>query len=69
VQFYPPSCHFISPKSKYSLITLFSKTLNVCSSLNMKDQVSYPYNTTGKIIVLYLLIFTFKDSRQEDKRF
>jgi hypothetical protein len=32
------------------LSTLFSNILNLCSSLNVKDQVSHPYNTTGKII-------------------
>jgi hypothetical protein len=33
------------------------------------DQVSHPYKTTGKITVLYILIFIFWDSRREDKRF
>ena len=35
--------------------TLFSNTLNLCSYLNVRDQVSPPYNTTGNIIVRYVL--------------
>jgi hypothetical protein len=46
--------------------TLFSDTLSLCSSL--RDKVSLPDRTTSKIIVLYILIFMFLDSRQEDKR-
>ena len=34
----------------------FSNTLNLCSSLKVRDQVSKPYNTTGSIIVLYVLV-------------
>jgi hypothetical protein len=32
------------------------------------DQVPHPYKTTGRIMVLYILTFTFRDSRSEDKR-
>jgi hypothetical protein len=51
------------------LNTLFSKLLTLCSSLKLRDQVSHPYSTTGKITVLYILIFRFFDMRREDKRF
>jgi hypothetical protein len=51
------------------LSTLFSNTLSLCSSLNVRDQVSHPYSTTDKIIVLHVLIFEFLNSRREDKRF
>jgi hypothetical protein len=39
------------------LNTPFPNTLSLCFSLNVSYQVSHPYKTTGKIIVLYILIF------------
>jgi hypothetical protein len=50
------------------LSTLFSNTLSLCCSLNVRDQVSHPYKTTGRIVVLYTLTFTFLDRRREDRR-
>jgi hypothetical protein len=37
--------------------------------LNVRDQVSLPYRTTGKIIVLNILIFMFFESNREDRRY
>jgi hypothetical protein len=39
------------------------------STLNVSDQVSHPFKTTDKIIVIYILICIFLDSKIEDKRF
>jgi len=36
--------------------------------LNLRDQALYPYSSTDKITVLYILIFRFFDLRQEDER-
>ena len=51
------------------LSPLFSNTLSLRSSLNVSDQVSHSYKTTRKIIILYVLIFIFLDSKLDDKRF
>ena len=51
------------------LNTMFSNTISFLSFRNVNDQVSHPYKTTGKIIVLYIFIFKYFDSNLEDKRF
>jgi len=51
------------------LSTLLSNTFTLCFTLNVSNQVSHPYKTTGKIIVLYTLIFIFLNSKLQDKRF
>jgi hypothetical protein len=38
------------------------------SFLNVRDQVSHPYKTTGRIMVLHILTCAFLDSRREDKK-
>jgi hypothetical protein len=35
-------------------------------SRSVRDQVSHPYKTTGKIIILYILIFKYLERRRED---
>jgi hypothetical protein len=46
-----------------------SQTPCLCSSLNVRDQVSHPYRTRSKIIVLYIQIFMLLDSKREDQTF
>ena len=58
-------CSFLHSTVTLSLLgpnilnALFSNTLGLRSSLNVSDQVSHPYTTTGKTIVLYILIFKY----------
>jgi hypothetical protein len=67
MQFSPWSIFLLGPN--IFLKTLFSKTLSLCSSSKVRDQVSHPYSTTGKITILYILIFRFYDMRWEEERF
>jgi hypothetical protein len=47
------------------LSILFSNTLSLRFSLKVSNQISYPYKTTGRIIVLHILIFVLWDSKLE----
>jgi hypothetical protein len=58
----PTTSNFFS--QNILLSTLFSNTLCLCSFLNVRDQVSQPYKTTGRIILLYILIFMFLGVRR-----
>jgi len=48
--------------SSVYLSPLCWKTRCLCFSLNVRDQVSHPYETKGKIIVLYTSMSIFLDS-------
>jgi hypothetical protein len=63
----PVTSSLFGPNSLLS--TLFSNTLSLCSFLNVRDQVSHPCRTAGKIKVLYIQIVMLSHSRREDKRF
>ena len=71
-QYWVSSTNHLAPSSLCSLLhstvtssllgpnillnTMFSNTLSFLSSRNVSDQVSHPYKTTGKIVVLYEMI-------------
>jgi len=47
--------------------TSFSSTSSLCSSVNVRDQVSHPHKTRDKIIVLGILVCVFLDNKREDE--
>jgi putative component of membrane protein insertase Oxa1/YidC/SpoIIIJ protein YidD len=65
MQFSPTSCHFIPLRSKYSKHPVLKHPQSMFS-LNVRDQVSHPYKTTGKTIVFIYL--NLHISRQQTGR-
>jgi len=55
--FSPILCYLVRPRPKYSPQHPIHNTLGLRSSINVSDQVSHPYKTKGKIIVLFIFIF------------
>jgi hypothetical protein len=48
----------------FSAVSCF-QTLNLCSSFNVRNQVSHPYKTRGKIILSYILVSAFLGNWRE----
>ena len=46
------------------LSTLILNTFSLCSSLIVIDQVSHPYKTTVRFIILYIIIFVFLSDKR-----
>jgi len=63
----PITLSFLGPN--FVLGTLFSNTLSLHLSLNVRDQVHTHTKQQANLKVLYTLIFTFLDSKLENKRF
>jgi hypothetical protein len=58
------------PLGPYIILgTLLSNTLSLSSFLNLRDQVSHPYKTIGKIAVLYVLLIIFVERKLEVGRY
>jgi hypothetical protein len=58
MQFSPWSV-FLHFRPKYLAQHSVLKAFSLCSSLKVRDQVSYPYRTTGKIADLRILVWSF----------
>jgi hypothetical protein len=58
MQFSPFPCYLVPLRPKHSPQHPILKHLSLRFSLNFSDQVSHPYRTTGKFIVLYNVVGT-----------
>jgi hypothetical protein len=69
VKFYPLPCYLDPLRPKYSPQHPILKQPQPTFHPQCQKQFSHPYRTTGKITILYILIFRFLDSELENKRF
>ena len=70
VTYFPPLPFYLIPlRPKYSPQHSILKHLQTSSFHNVSDQVSQPYKTVHKIIVLYIWISKVLDSKLKNKRF
>jgi len=71
----PSLCSFLHSPVTSSLVgpnkflTSFLKKPSAYVPPSMRDQVSHPYKSKGKFVVMYILIFIFLNSKCEDKHF
>jgi hypothetical protein len=68
-------CNFLHSPVTSSLLcsnillrTMYPNTLSLCSYPSVRDQVSHPHETTGRIMFFYILAFTFLYIWPEDQR-
>jgi hypothetical protein len=56
----PASCRFLLLGPNILLSTMFSSILSLCLFLEVREEISHPYKTKGKLCILFcVLIFTF----------
>jgi hypothetical protein len=60
-----PTLHSLSFQL-FSSASCSENTDIICSLLNVRDQVFYPYRPTSKIMACYILNFKFFDSRRKE---
>lgn len=64
----PVALFNLVPNTSIFLSSLPSITLNLCTLLIMRVQVSHPFQTTDEIVVLHILILILLESKLEDER-
>jgi hypothetical protein len=60
-------CSLLHYPFTLSFCSLFPNILNLCSSFIVSDEVLHPYETTGKIVVLCIIIYIILGSKLEVK--